>query len=67
MDGTTITADLGGSPIGEQVTVVITGAPCRLRKAVEAIQRELRELRQGYVAADAKPARKPCGCDEHAG
>ncbi len=64
MHGTRVTVDLGGSPIGESVTVVVTGAPCRTRKAVEDIVAVLKGHRAMNLKADAVPPKKPCGCKD---
>lgn len=65
MTTTDVTVDLGGSPIGESITITVVGAPCRLRKALEDVQAVLKGHRAMHLAEDSRPAqKKPCGCGE---
>ena len=67
MQSTTVHVDLGGSPIGESMTIVVTGAPCRLKKALPDVVAALKGHRQAGLAEDAKAKAvktKPCGCKD---
>lgn len=55
-------ADVGGAALGETLTVVVTGAPCRLERLMADIKDVVEAHRRAGREADAAPTQRPCGC-----
>lgn len=64
-ESTEVRVDLGGGILGETLTIVVTGAPCRLKKALPDVVAALKGHRAAGLAEDAKAkAARPCGCED---